>query len=195
MVAIGLLIANLFQGLQTKKAADAAFQSAEISARAFRMDYRPWVHVGFATPVLVDGQPLCISIQANNTGKTPARVLTGDVVTELVRPTDEPQFVYKGRPHGRFPSTLLLPGLPATLESCVLPNPAVAHPQPLELTPSQHKLITGDGLLVITHLRFTYKDASGRNHWLTACDVANIGHRSGRKASSLCSEYNNTDEE
>jgi hypothetical protein len=120
-VGLGFLIVyTLFTAgmyCANRKAADAAMIAAKATQdsvkeaeRTMRLDQRAWIHIGFTNNEFLLGQPIKVPMLIGNTGKTPARKVTGDMTVQLLKPTQDPEFVYiKKHPHFHLPPLLAVP--------------------------------------------------------------------------------------
>ncbi|MBI1956267.1 MAG: hypothetical protein HYS38_07715 [Acidobacteria bacterium] len=185
----------------TRQAADAAASAATTAQRALdatikqsRLDQRAWLSFSFASNVpLDDGKPFIQPIILTNTGKTPAKKVTGQIVSLLVRRDDIPNFSYA---HGtKFPSGIGFPNAPIPFASFLIPSdlPKGAEMRPLIITLAiRQGLGTGQNF-ILTYGNITYEDVSGESHWLHFCRVGpqeTVVLYAGAKD---CYEYNDVD--
>jgi hypothetical protein len=177
-----------------RQSASAAIRSTQQAERTMRIDQRAWVRIGTGSEVFTINQPIIVNLLIGNSGKTPAKDVTGDMVVQLLKETEEPDFIYApGHPRMHLPKILILPNTEAHSPLKVQYDPPGGN-KPVAVLYSQ-KLkdqIENGTLLVVVHGRLTYDDVFGRQHWLKFCTFG--GHNLEGRGPASCDEYNDTDD-
>jgi hypothetical protein len=200
----GFTIAMYFANKETADAAKSAADTAAGQLDEMRLDQRPWIIVKF-TPMQpsVNGK-VFIPMVLNNTGKSPARNIDGNVAVRLHQMNEPIDF--------RNPAALAAAGIHHTLwtdfkygvfapnDITSIPQPALLeagtkYPQPMQWTQPMQDRYTHGETYIEAHGEITYDDAIGTRHWTKLCVIitaqnygalANIGQS--------CSMYNSVDD-
>jgi hypothetical protein len=168
----GLLLVNVFLLPSTKKAADSAQKTADFTARTMRVDQRAWIAPRVVNQIVAQDQPLAVTIQFDNTGKTPATHVETCVVAEIIKNTTTNIDV-------SCPDTSKSPGL-----SVVFPQTHISRlidatgnggkttidPQGLLREPLMKQLRHWEKS-VLVYGRIDYWDVFKRPHWATFCST------------------------
>ena len=197
VTAFGLLIANWFQGCQTKKAADAAAGAASVAKQTMHIDQRAWLGVVVGRGPIEIGQLLKPPIRIADTGRTPAVHMHGNIVINLLGEKEEPDFSYgHGHPAYEIYGNDLLPNLPQDFSFAVLPKyvPPDRPLNPIVVTDSVKRDIENGTSYIVVHGEIFYDDVFGVHHWIRFCNYAQ--NASGFREQSVannCGSYNDTD--
>jgi hypothetical protein len=195
LIAFGLLVVNICQMRSTDKAAAAAEGAVEQAEQTMRLDQRAWIHIGSVPPNKFKiGQPMDVPIMIGVVGKTPAKIVTGDLVVQLLKPNEIPDFLYDtpNHPHYHLTPLLIIPdtGMDITLTIARYAL-GTKKTEPIVYNPTiQRDLANGD-LIVVIFADLTYDDVFGVHHWLKFCTYgAQNLHTPGP---NKCNEYNDVD--
>lgn len=173
-----------------------AIYTVRESERAVRLNERPWVNISVGQGRLIDGHPLLMPITFVNSGKSPAKDVSGEIVVNLLRKGQEPTFAYEtGHPRYAVDVGTAAPNFPATLSWAVLPEslPPSEELKPILVSPAIRQGIMDGTLYIVVHAKISYSDIFGTKHWLAFCSyVENPPLLSGPNASK-CAQYNDVD--
>jgi hypothetical protein len=159
--------------------------------RSATLDQRAWLKVVIKDWEISEGHPISAHLLVSNIGKTPARVIKGDVVIELLGKDDSPNFKSPVDGSGllNFTTGIMFP-------SSSDPDGVLVQ-QPTRDAQLSHDdfvhLKNGDQYATIQgNLRFL--DIFGAQHWLHFCtwkSIASPGHNFQTR--SCIEDYNDTD--
>jgi hypothetical protein len=197
VLTLGIAIAAFWSAWMFQEQLEIAKQqlvaSRNSTERMIRFDQRAWIHIGVVNSQLVTNQPIDVPLVIGVIGKTPARKVNGDLVAQLIKPDEDPDFVYApGHPRTHMPSFLILPNTDIHLTLNVLRDvPGQKNPSVVLFDREIQAKIEMQELILIIHGRLTYEDIFGVSHWLKFCTT---GTPNLRKAlSTKCNEYNDVD--
>jgi hypothetical protein len=203
---IGIVLLAVYTGYTikmycvNKKAAEAAKDGATAAQNAVRqaertmhMDQRAWIHVGAIDNQFILGRQIEVPLKIGNTGKTPAKKVTGDLAIQLLKATDDPDFVYtKGHPHFHLPQILVVPNTDINMTMHVSRYiKGIDHPIPVIYDQRLKDGIESGNLVVVVHGSFTYDDVFGVSHWFKFCTFGSPNL--SKPGPAKCDEYNDTD--
>jgi hypothetical protein len=167
----------------------------DASIKASRIDQRAWIKPEGNTTVLsfASGQELFVPFRLTNSGKTPAKDLSGSYVLQLIHKSEAPDFLYSpGHPHNISGSNLLFPN-----ESTLLIQiyAVVRGPSHMILTQSQIEELVSGELRAAVYGIVNYDDIFGGHHWVTFCNWLTIPGAPpiGTESQKTCLSYTGTD--
>ena len=179
---------------------DAMKESNRINLRAMGVYQRAWIQVMGSTTKFDASDPdhvrVLLTLFFKNIGKTPARKIRAQVVTQNLLNSEAPTFEYSGKP--RTTSTIgiafpdeMQPMRPQLLEDD--PNrPGRARERTLSRAEYQ-ALVNGDAWIAI-YASVEYEDAFHIQHWTHYCTWTALV--AGRDVTAKsCTDYNNTDDQ
>jgi len=164
--------------------------------KAARLDERPWMNLSVGQGRLIDGQPLLMPIQLINSGKTPAKNVTGVIVVNLLHKGQEPTFAYEtGHPRYAIDGGTAAPNFPANFLWAVLPEhlPPSEELKPVLVARTIQQGIASGDLYIVVHAKVTYSDIFGIEHWMTFCSYAQNSPLTTGPDASKCAQYNDAD--
>ena len=187
---------------KTGIAADAARSSAQTAADSMHIDQRAWIGITVGRSQMTNGKPLTMAIRIANTGKTPAFKMHGNIVANLLREDEEPDFLYK-HGHPRYEvgggGQTLVPNLPQDMQYAALPKYDESPNEPLPpiiVDDSIRQAIETGKSYIVVHGKITYYDVFGIEHWIRFCHYAhNVVGFQERSVASTCGPYNDTDKD
>jgi hypothetical protein len=199
LFVVAYTIITLFVFCETRKAANAAKNSADTQAKTMRLDERSWMNIVVGKGTMIDNNPLVVPIAVVNTGKTPALDVSGKMVVNLLNNNDDPDLTYRvGHPGYSVDVKALAPNNPQQLQYAALPKYVTDYKfrKPIIVNPTLRKEISDGSLYIVVHARITYNDIFGKAHWLTYCSRSqNVtpGVKTHNAGSDICGDYNNID--
>lgn len=144
------------------KAAGAAVESVRAASTSLHLGERAWVGLGPGRAVLAKAEPLKVTIEIDNSGRTPAdQVSTGIMLTVLPRGT-------------RFPTTRL--ELPGASFKQMAPEPPQGHQQfqgTFNWRPEEFEAATSGRYVAYIHGVIRYQDIFGMHHYTNFCLIVN----------------------
>jgi hypothetical protein len=156
-----------------------------------RKDQRPWLKLDFNLNNLAVGQPIRATMHIVNNGKTPARVVWGDMAIERVKNGELARLDYP-LPHSRFTTGLVFPNDPLdTPITMMRPSASTAEDELLmqsELEDFQHLKI-----FFAIYATVYYKDFFGVDHWTKRCVVVGPSNVPGTFTGQNCTNYGDVD--
>ncbi len=165
----------------------------------FRKDQRPWIRVNLNPNLVipVNGE-FVVPLDVVNTGKTPARDISGDVWIEILASSAAPEL----EPVSAKPPAKFATGVMFTNQS--VPTPIVrvrwrtdTETEPDPITPDERQRLTTGRAYVATHGRVTYWDVFNIQHWTQFCTFTPLVNTPSPERSSYgakkCAEYNSVD--
>jgi len=189
-----LLIANWYQGCQTKKAANSARDGVDLARQTSRLDQRAWVsvHVASGIPQLNKIMPVIASM--TNSGRTFAvnmRVCQLGDFTNNDAAYREPSHIPKFRDCSETDFTapnIVAPTTTVNHEASVTaPNDLTAG-----LNAMQVEWLT-NGKTILWHFgKVTYDDFAGKPHWVQYCYYRVVAE-GGEVRWETCNTGNNID--
>jgi hypothetical protein len=197
LITLGLLAVNVLLWSSTKKAADAAKQSADTARASLHLDQRAWIGVVVGRGELVNQKPITMPIRIINTGRTPALHVHATIVVNLLTEDEEPDFAYvPGHPKYDIEGNTILPNLPQDVAFAALPK-YVDSTKPLNqilVTDAVRQGIQNGKLYTVVHGEIFYDDIFGIPHWIRFCNYAHnvVGFRQ-KSVANTCGSYNDVD--
>lgn len=178
----GLILLGIYTGYTikmycaNKQAADAATKAADVAdktlksgQRATWLEQRAWVSfVAADTPTLRPNQAITLSMRLENTGRTPAEKVNGDIIFEIFRKGEEKTFRHpRTEVAHNFDAGILVPG-----HRTLPPLPAMnQRTGQIERYTSEVANSLASGAFIMAHGKVNYIDAWRVNHQLKFCVV------------------------
>jgi len=166
------------------------------SIKALRLEQRAWINITTSDVAwLQDGQPVSVTVQISNAGKTAAKHFDMNIRVSILPSGTDPEFIYTpGHSRTHFAGAAILPSIPISHPVEALDN---KHPpQPIILTTVQREQINQGELIFYVYGMATYDDIFGTHHWSQFCKFS--GGLPGSaippgKPSKKCAAYNDVD--
>lgn len=173
--------------------ASAAQDGVSAIRRQMRQDQRAWLRVDVGTVIYAQPGPASVPVTITNTGKTPAREVTEQIVVEKVKNTENLHFSY------RVPRTVGTMGMlyPNALQQGIASTLAEARgtqivpPAALSAADMQ-ELLAGEAYLAI-YGKITYLDVFGMNHYTKFCVFSSPAPKQVYVTAKKCTDYNSVD--
>lgn len=183
----------------------ACIYSSELDE--MRIDQRAWLGVKFVSAQPILNSYLPAQLVVNNTGKTPAKNITGEFTAGYLG-SDTP-IDFRSREElkaagvkltedtplwGSFSTGVLFPNDPTMLPPFILAKGNATKPlQVLWDTTLQGRYTKGE-IYIEWHGRFDYKDAVGNYHWTQFCNIIMApGKGIPKKITDACAAYTDMD--
>jgi hypothetical protein len=166
------------------------FQLKE-SHEALIIDQRAWLSVTFPANYPLAGTSIPVETQITNSGKTPARVVAGDVVATVLEKGEEPTIgdFTVSHPHNRLYPTVVFPGAPIPITLAVVRyGPKAA--ETIVPDDALRQDIANGKRFIIFYGRIAYYDVFGIQHWTQFCTGSGIAIQDNLKK---CIGYNDVD--
>jgi len=168
-----------------------AYHQWQTQIDAMKIDQRAWISVPSPVSYPLDGPFIPVSTQMTNTGKTPARIIEGDVIATVLNKGDDFSFDFSpGHPHKRlYPVGVIFPGAPIPIN---LPLDKYGPKGPTTIVPDdafRQDLKNGKRFIVF-YGRITYFDVFGAQHWTQFCSGSGDAILDNLKK---CISYNDVD--
>jgi hypothetical protein len=188
------------QTLWTKVAAGLLFLTAIIyffqwraQINALRVDQRAWISVPNPTSYPLNGTFIPLSTQMTNTGKTPARIIEGDVIATVLNKGEDFSFDFSpGHPHTRlYPVGVIFPGAPIPINLTIVKH-GPKGPETFVPDDAFRQDFTNGKRFIIFYGRITYSDIFGTQHWTQFCSGSGEAILDNLKK---CISYNDVDHE
>ncbi len=202
-----------------RKAADAATTAAKAASasvkqaqQAFHLDQRAWiVALPNGSPDFTDNREINIPIRIENTGKTPALGVAGNIVAALFSRNERPEFIYtfkSGHPHYGITGNTLLPyrtGNGDPTENFTRQYAVVEHgkefidriAKPIILTHAMHEELSGEAASWVAIFgEITYADVFDVGHWTHFCYIMGLSGTTPQvlqQGKKDCVAYNDVD--
>jgi hypothetical protein len=184
----GLIIAGLTGGIFWKQ------------LKEMRTDQRAWLSItsgvgNVATDPSSGNSTVAIPVTIANTGKTPAKRVTTEVVVEKVHNGDSPEFIYDNRALTRGSTGTIFPGGFYKIEAALLKG-VLNRPDQTEnilLTPSQFKELEDGTSYIAVYSRTSYVDVFDTTHSLYYRAFATLSPTVIRLTAKRCTDYNDVD--
>jgi len=165
---------------------------------AMKTDQRAWITLTTAAQAEIskdaaDGVTMTIPVTVVNTGKTPAKDSTIDMVIMRVPNGKTPTFSYEGTPVSRTITGVLFPNNPFTIR-ITLSDPSLPNGQTKILSPAEYKRLT-DGLeYMVIYAKSSYTDIFGTPRWHHFCVAWSQSPTPVDMTSLNCTQYNTVDD-
>ena len=192
LAIIAYVVVTAYTLGEIKRQANSAQEQLTAGAEHFRLDERPWVGISFTAAAKITvtvGKSFFVPVTLINSGRTPAKNVTGNVAVDLLRNGEAIKFSYTpGRASYKiFAGTIFPTGaIDRSFES-------IHHgPQRAEATIVTKEIfdsLLANRTLAIVHGRIEYSDPFGTPHWTTFC--RNVFNPSVIPID--CMKYNDTD--
>jgi hypothetical protein len=157
-----------------------------------RKDQRPWLKLDFTLNDLTVGQPATATMHIVNNGKTPARVVWGDMAIERVKNGESARLNYP-LPHSRFTTGLIFPGVPVDAPITMLRNSETGIPEGDILMHSELDDFQHFRIFFVAYATVHYKDFFGVDHWTKLCAVEAPANVPGTFTGKNCTDYGDID--
>jgi hypothetical protein len=165
---------------------------------SMRKDQRAWVTVSVGDPQFTkDGASgnMTVSVPAvvTNSGKTPARQSSTDIVVDTVENGQSPTFAFDDVPRTWSTIGVILPNAPFKVDAPMLRSLVKGHPEPRVLSTADYQeLVDGKDYIVIC-ARSTYVDIFGKAHWHHFCAFNSPSTKGTLVTARACTNYNDVD--
>jgi hypothetical protein len=190
LVAIGLLVVNIYQMSATKKAANAAKDSVDIARKNAHFDQRAWLGITYGTYKYTVNQIFGATYDVTDTGKTPARNVNGMAVTRFMRIGDTPSFTYE---HGTTVELgTMLPNVRVGAVSWLIP-PNVRKEDPIQamkISDEMSRALKDGGGYMMIYGNIGYDSVFGAHHRIKFCATSGPTFVTQPKE---CVDYNDVD--
>jgi hypothetical protein len=161
-------------------------------------DQRAWISV--TTPKTQLGKNeasgavhVLAPVKIINTGKTPAKNVSVQIVVEKVKNGELPQFVYGDSGLKDFTGTMF-PNDSHEITVGLLQDKPNQTPEDFRLlTPSEYQELLDGVAYTVTYGKASYTDVFGTDHWLTFCVWMSPATKSLWISAKSCADYNNVD--
>jgi hypothetical protein len=174
---------------ETRKAANAAKDSVEITKAVMQLDQRAWLGVESIRPeplIPEIGKTFVVTMKVRNTGKTPARKITSRGRGEPVPKGGKPNFFYENiEPFAAH----LMPGGESSVPIAPMTVPGT-NTSVVVNKDIRDGLIAGT-ITVFVHGRLEYEDIFGKPHWVTYCASLFVPFNGQL---GFCPDHNDTDD-
>jgi len=162
-----------------------------------RKDQRAWVAVTVGDPQFTRDSSGNVTVSfpavVSNSGKTPARHSSTEIVVDTVENGQAPTFAYDDVPRTWSTVGVLLPNVPLQLKAPLLHSIVKGHPEPRSLSPPEYQeLLDGKDYIVI-YARSSYVDIFGREHWHHFCAFNSPSAEAVQVTARGCTNYNDVD--
>lgn len=175
VLAVTAMIVGWIEGNKQLEVLDKLNQSSAATATTLRIDQRAWLSPNIINQIFLEGRPLLVPVQFNNTGKTPAIHVQTCVVAEIVEKSRKDIDT-------SCPESSKSPGL-----SIVFPTGHIDRvpnasgqggktnidPQGLLRAPLIKELKRGEKMVYV-YGRVDYWDVFNKPHWSTFCSGMSI---------------------
>lgn len=162
------------------------------SNRNFRTDERAWLGLSFtgANIRLTVGQSFFVLVQVINTGKTPAKNVTGMIAIDVIKRGEKIDFSYApGHANYRIEAGAIFPQGSIT-ESFEAIHHGSDRAEATVITAPLLAAIMKNQTVAVIHGRIDYSDIFGTKHWTTYCRYV----FNPSLISPECTRYNDTDQ-
>ncbi|MFZ0821145.1 MAG: hypothetical protein WAM91_13835 [Candidatus Acidiferrales bacterium] len=158
-----------WQGYSAKRAADIAEGSLVLTQQGLHLEQRAWVKVGTPPNFPLSGKEIPVTFQVENTGRTPATGVQGEIIATVLAKGEKPTFDYSvGHPHTRIHLEALNPNIPFPIIIPVVKyGPTTA--QTIVPDESLRQDIANGSRFIVFYGEFTYTDIFGIGHWTHFC--------------------------
>ncbi len=166
---------------------------------SMRKDERAWVSVT-ATPkpeFAKDGSgnvTVFWNAVTTNTGKTPARHFSVELIVEKIKNGVYPTFPY-GRTVTRSTSGLILPTGTVPIQA-VMGEPMTVNGEqvPIPISASEYQEVMDGNAFIIIYGQSSYLDIFGKKHWQHFCSWSSPSAKLVQVTASTCVNYNDVDD-
>jgi hypothetical protein len=136
----------------------------------FQLDQRPWVGVVFPDTFALDGSSIPVVVKIQNTGKTPARAIEGDLVATVWTRGEDTKLgdFSSGRPHNRVYSGAIFPSDSVQMTISVSNYGAEGQQTIVPDESLRHDIANGKRYIMYFG-RITYSDTFNVRHWTQFC--------------------------
>jgi hypothetical protein len=176
-------------------AAAAIYQFIILNSQldTIRKDQRPWLKLDFTFNNLVVGEPITATLHMVNNGKTPARVVWGDMAIERVKNGELARLNYP-LPHSRFTTGLLFPNAPPSdALVTMMRNSATNTPENEPFMQSELEDFQHLRIFFVVYATVHYKDFFGVDHWTKMCVAEVSANAPGTFTGQNCTNYADID--
>jgi hypothetical protein len=157
-----------------------------------RKDQRPWLKLDFSLNNLAVGQPITATMHIVNNGKTPARVVRGDMAIERVKNGELARLNYP-LPHSGFTTGLVFPNVPVDAPITMVRNSATGTPENDLLMQSELDDFQHLRIFFVVYATVYYKDFFRVDHWTKMCAVETPINVPGTFTGQNCTNYGDID--
>jgi hypothetical protein len=195
LAAIGIVVLTFCTLVKVNEQVSVARNQLVASVDNFRVDERPWVGISFTAAAKIQvtvGKSFFVPISLINSGKTPAKDVTGNIAIDLVGNGVPIKFTYApGRASYKiFVGTIFPTGMGSVDRSFESIHHGSDKAEPTIITKPIFDSILANHVLAVIHGRIEYSDPFGTEHWTTFC--RNVFNPSVIPID--CMRYNDTDQ-
>jgi hypothetical protein len=172
------------------RAAKAAEDSVDLARKSAHFDQRAWLGVSYGTYRYTVNQPFGATYEVIDTGKTPTRNVSGEVVTKFMKNGEVPSFTYKIKTDVELGT--MFPNVRQEAISWLIPPSLKKGEQvrPMKMSREMFDALhTGNGYIMV-YGNIGYDSVFGAHHWIKFCATSGPTFFSQPKE---CLDYNDVD--